>query len=82
MEKPEVQIKEWGIYRRHYNSDRQWALCGKVTNHPHFDPDTEVITSSILSPADSELNLLKGGDKVETRNTIYVLVGNNQNTSS
>lgn len=82
MSKPEVQIKEWGIYRRHYNSDRQWALSGKVIDHPRFEPDTQVTTSSILEPSDNELSKLKAGDKVETRNTIYVLVGNNQNGSN
>lgn len=82
MSKPEVHIKEWGIYRRHYNSDRQWAISGKVTDHPRFEPDTQVTTSSILEPTDKELGSLKDGDKVVTRNTVYVLVGNNQNGSS
>ncbi len=82
MDNPEVQIKEWGIYRRHYSSDKPWALCGKVIDHPRFDPDTQVTTSSILEPAGTELNKLKAGDKVETRNTTYILVGNNQNGSN
>jgi hypothetical protein len=82
MHKPEVRIKEWGIYRRHLGSENPWALSGKVLDHPRFEPDTPVTTNSILSPESSELKNLHGGDKVETRNTIYILVGNNVNSGS
>lgn len=82
MSKPTVQIKNWGIYRRHYNSDRTWALEGQVIDHPRFEADTHVTTSSIIEPTDAELKNLKAGDIVETRNTNYLLIGNNTNTSS
>jgi hypothetical protein len=81
-DKPVVHIKEWGIYRRHINSDRQWAIEGIVTDHPRFKSNTMVTTSSILVPDDHQLSELKDGDTVETRNTTYILVGNNTNSSN
>lgn len=80
--KPTVKIKNWGIYRHHPNSDNPWALCGQVIDHPLHDSNKEATTSSILKPASSELSKLKAGDTVETRNTIYLLIGDNQNGSN
>lgn len=77
MDKPEVHIKEWGIYRRHYDSAHPWAISGTVIDHPRFDSGTRVTTSGIMS----DHRNLHGGDRVETQNTIYILVGNNQNGS-
>lgn len=80
--KPVVKIRDWGIYRRYPDKPRPWALEGRVFHHPSFEHNTQVTTSSIIEPADSELSKLKDGDRVETKNTIYVLVGNNQNQSN
>ena len=82
MGKPKVHIKNWGIYRRHLGSSNPWALDGDVTDHPRFEPNTHVVTSSILVPEDAELKNLHDGDEVETRNTIYILVGENVNGSN
>lgn len=76
MTKPEVQIKEWGVYG--YPEDRR--LHGVVIDHPRFDKDTRVITSKILTP--SNFSNTHAGDKVETKNTIYILVGENENGSN
>lgn len=82
MSKSKVHIKEWGIYRSHPHADHPWALEGIVTDHPRFNPLTRVTTSSILSPEQPQFSKLKEGDEVETRNTIYILVGNNVNGSN
>lgn len=76
MEKPTVKIKQWGIYRR-YTGENPWALDGIAIDHPRFPADTTVTTSGILKPLSEELKNLKDGDIVETRNTKYLLVGNN-----
>lgn len=76
MNKPEVHIKEWGVYG--YPDDRR--LSGVVVDHPRFDKNTKVTTSKILEPTD--FSNVHAGDKVETRNTIYILVGENINKSN
>jgi hypothetical protein len=63
MDKPEVHIMTWKI--------TNGKLQGRVVDHPRFESDTPVTTSSILK---KPLNP-KEGDKVETRNTIYILTG-------
>lgn len=63
QEKPEVKIKDWRFF--------EGALRGTAINHPRFDPDTPVRTSTILKRPMNP----KDGDRVETLNTIYVLVG-------
>lgn len=63
MSKPEVTITQWSV-----NYGR---LTGRVQDHPRFDPDTFVHTSSIIK---RPLNLVDGS-KVETRNTVYILKG-------
>lgn len=81
MSKPKVRIKNWGIYRRH-SGDKPWALSGVVIDHPRFDTETSVSTSSILEPSVAEFSNLHAGDQVETRNTVYILVGENENGMS
>lgn len=61
MSKPEVKIESWWIAGNH--------LHGRVQDHPRFEKDTDVTTSVIL-----EVPMLpEEGDRVETRNTIYIL---------
>lgn len=80
MNKPKVRIKNWGIYRYERRSgDKPWALYGVVIDHPRFEPNTSVTTSSILEPSEAELSNLHAGDQVETRNTVYILVGEHEN---
>lgn len=79
---PIVHIKNWGISRAHPLSDKPWALSGQVLDHPRFEPDTQVTTSSILYPAAQDLSKCGDGDEIRTRNTTYILVGDNINGSN
>lgn len=63
MSKPEVKIEDWIVI-----GDK---LYGNAIDHPRFDKGTPVVTSSIVQ----EPLLPKEGDTIETRNTIYRLVG-------
>lgn len=61
MSKPRVNIENWQLL--------MGVLYGNVQDHPRFDKDTSVKTSTILNrPADPQK-----GDEIETRNTIYIL---------
>lgn len=73
--KPVVHIKEWGVYG--YPSGRR--LEGVVIDHPNFPAYTKVTSSKILNPTD--FSNVHDGAEVETQNTIYVLVGENVNSS-
>lgn len=60
--KPEVRIEEWFV--------AFGQLHGKAFGHPRFSDGTRVITSAIVTPKPWHF---KSGDKVETRNTVYLL---------
>lgn len=61
--KPIVGIENWYLIGGH--------LYGTTVNHPRFDDGTPVKTSRVISePSDEPA---KKGDKLETRNTFYVL---------
>jgi len=59
--KPEVIIDQWEIVDN--------RLHGIVLNHPRFEKGTRVVTSSIVTRQGGD----QVGDKVETKNTIYLL---------
>lgn len=63
MVKPTVKISQWHVAHN--------RLHGISIDHPRFDPGTEVITSAIVAKP----NDLKDGAIVETRNTLYKLIG-------
>lgn len=58
--KPRARIENWSIRRL----GRSTRMSGVVYGHPQIPDGTEIVTSAVL---------LLGGERAETRNTVYRL---------